>query len=119
MNTLPSFFRPFLLCLALCAALCGGGCSTASIQHTRAEINAILDAVLPADFRGPVDIRGKNPYFDFAIVAGDVHRDTDGWHWAWMSFTASGRFTNNSVAIGVPTAAPGPIIAPPPPPAPH
>lgn len=87
---------PFVL-----VALFATGCASTGGKHGLA-INSVLDAALPADFTGPAHLEHKNPYFDFTIDAGGLWHDAAGWHWTWLKYKRSGRFSNGVVEIGIP-----------------
>lgn len=77
------------------------GCATTGGKHGLA-ISAVLDAALPPDFTGPAHVEHKNPYFDFTIDAGGLRHDASGWHWDWLKYRRSDRFTSGVVEIGIP-----------------
>lgn len=95
----------FLLPLLFAVALLCSGCSSLPSSSTIADvtyIGQILDKVLPADFNGPAHVEHKNPYFDFTIDAGGLHRTDKGWTWTWLRYRRSDRFTQGSVTLGAP-----------------
>ena len=62
------------------------GCGTVqSMQNEQEKIQAALSAILPPDFSGDVHIDHFNPYFNFGIDAGNVHKNDKGL-WTWDSF---------------------------------
>lgn len=48
----------------------------------------VLNKILPPDFVGNVHVEHSNPYFDFGVDAGNVHKDAAGL-WTWDSFKYS------------------------------
>src|SRR5690349_1410229 len=63
----------------------GAGCATTAKSGTSevAIIETILDAVLPATFRGDAHVIHKNGYFNFNIHAGDLRKEDGRWQWKW------------------------------------
>lgn len=86
-------------------ALALGGCQSMNHANTVTDamsISAILDKVLLPDFNGPLHISHKNPYFDFTIDAGGLHRTDKGWTCIWLRYHRSDRATSGDIVLGIP-----------------
>lgn len=91
--------------LLLIACLFITGCTSITGSATASDaayISTLLDKVLPADFSGAVHVEHKNPYFDFTIDAGGLHRTDKGWTWVWLKYHRSGRFSEGRITLGTP-----------------
>jgi hypothetical protein len=63
-------------------------------------VTAVLDRLLPSDFRGRADLEERGQYLTIIITAGDVHRTSAGeWTWAWLEYH---RTLNIPLFFGVP-----------------
>lgn len=97
MKTLKSLGLVLCLSLSSCASLPSS--STVSDMN---YITQLLDKALPTDFNGLAHVEHKNPYFDFTIDAGGLHRTDKGWTWTWLRYRRSDRFTSGAVTLGSP-----------------
>lgn len=81
---------PALLIIMAAIALCG--CSTVGNATTKvfdqiALVRDEFNALLPSDFKGPIDLSRSDSYFTITLKAGNVHRlDTGEWSWDWVEY---------------------------------
>lgn len=76
-----------VLILAVAALLFLSGCITGRRASADGPlIVTVLDAMLPADFSGPVHLEHRNQYFTIVIDGADVHRVEGKWTWTWLEY---------------------------------
>lgn len=87
------------------------GCST---QFKAPVIEPILNALVPADYRGDFSTGEHGQYTDLQIVATDLHRNSDG-RWTWNTLRYRQKLTI-PLAPGLPYRNEAWVEMPPPPP---
>lgn len=83
---------PFVLFAALIAL---AGCQSLVTRATddAAQIQLLLQKILPADFTGDFSDTETNMYFNYTVSVGGLHKLSDGtWAFSWLSFDGQGHF---------------------------
>lgn len=77
----------------LVLALSGCASITKHATDDMAQVQLLLKAVLPPDFKGDWASSEKNMYFDYAIEVGGLHQLASGdWAFTYLSFDGAGHF---------------------------
>lgn len=87
MKTTPTL----LLTLAL-LALCGCASITKQATATMADVQTLLSAFLPPDFKGDYHSSEKNMYFDYALEVDGIAKVGERWVFAYFRYDGNGHF---------------------------
>jgi hypothetical protein len=89
--------KRLILSLAL---LTTAGCSgLAGVFSPIKEINSVLDASIPADFKGNFHVDHTNSIFDVTIDAGNLRKGTVGWTFDWLIYQRHG-YSHGAIRLG-------------------
>lgn len=71
------------------ACIIAAGCANISktVTDGAALVRQTMDAILPSDFSGPVDLSRVDGYIEIRLKGGGIHKNEKGeWTWKWIEY---------------------------------